>query len=207
MILCLQRRFIRLNHYYHHHHRYYLDNHNYIMTINIVFHYDSNHLFHSTYIIEKSGLISTKLCKILLTTVALSMALTPFLAETGAKIAKKIEENMGLTHYLITETLDPLIDTTTSNNDDSDSDDMNVKSKNKRNIIYNNSKHSESKSSSSGSNSIQGDFVFICGYGKVGQIICEMLDRKFIPYVVIENSPQKAIEARNKGLPVYFGKS
>jgi len=152
------------------------------MTIKIVFHYDSNHLFHSAYIIEKSGLISTKLCKILLTTVALSMALTPFLAETGAKIAKKIEENMGLTHYLITETLDPLIDTATS------------------------SKHSENKSSSSGSNSIQGDFVFICGYGKVGQIICEMLDRKFIPYVVIENSPQKAIEARNKGLPVYFGK-
>ena len=206
MILCLQWRFIRLNHYYyhhyhryhyqhhrdhyyyhyhyhhHHHHRYHLDNRNYVMTINIVFHYDSNHLFHSAYIIEKSGLISTKLCKILLTTVALSMALTPFLAETGAKIAKKIEENMGLTHYLITETLDPLIDTATS------------------------SKHSESKSSSSGSNSIQGDFVFICGYGKVGQIICEMLDRKFIPYVVIENSPQKAIEARNKGLPVYFGK-
>ena len=182
MILCLQRRFIRLNHYYYHHHRYHLDNRNYVMTINIVFHYVSNHLFHSAYIIEKSGLISTKLCKILLTTVALSMALTPFLAETGAKIAKKIEENMGLTHYLITETLDPLIDTATS------------------------SKHSESKSSSSGSNSIQGDFVFICGYGKVGQIICEMLDRKFIPYVVIENSPQKAIEARNKGLPVYFGK-
>lgn len=182
------------------------------MAINIIFHYDSNHLFYSAYIIEKSGLISTKLCKILLTTVALSMALTPFLAETGAKIAKKIEENMGLTHYLITETLDPLIDTTSSYNDNNneddnnDSDDMNIKSKNKRNIINNNSKHSESKSISSGSNSIQGDFVFICGYGKVGQIICEMLDRKFIPYVVIENSPQKAIEARNKGLPVYFGK-
>lgn len=147
------------------------------------------------------------------------MALTPFLAETGAKIAKKIEENMGLTHYLITETLDPLIDTTTSYNDDNndnnrsrsssvdnDNDDMNITSKNKRNIINTNLKHSEGKSSSSNSNSIQGDFVFICGYGKVGQIICEMLDRKFIPYVVIENSPQKAIEARNKGLPVYFGK-
>jgi hypothetical protein len=147
------------------------------------------------------------------------MALTPFLAETGAKIAKKIEENMGLTHYLITETLDPLIDTTTSYNDnnnndnnrsrssssvDNDNDDMNITSKNKRNIINTNLKHSEGKSSNS--NSIQGDFVFICGYGKVGQIICEMLDRKFIPYVVIENSPQKAIEARNKGLPVYFGK-
>ena len=49
------------------------------------------------------------------------------------------------------------------------------------------------------------DFVFICGFGKVGQLVCEMLDRKGIPYVVLENSPQKAIEARNKGLPVYFG--
>lgn len=50
-------------------------------------------------IAEKSGMISSKLCKILLTTVALSMALTPLLAETGAKIAKKIEENMGI--YLL----------------------------------------------------------------------------------------------------------
>ena len=150
------------------------------------------------------------------------MALTPLLAETGAKIAKKIEENMGLTHYLITETVDPFDDTTTTYNDNNnnnggnnsfddnnynnnDDNDMNIKSKTKRNININNNnlKQSESKSSS-GSN--QGEFVFICGYGKVGQIICEMLDRKFIPYIVIENSPQKAIEARNKGLPVYFGK-
>jgi hypothetical protein len=50
------------------------------------------------------------------------------------------------------------------------------------------------------------DFVFIVGYGRVGQLVCEMLDRKCIPYVVLESSPQKAIEARNKGLPVYFGK-
>jgi S-adenosylhomocysteine hydrolase len=49
------------------------------------------------------------------------------------------------------------------------------------------------------------DFVFIVGYGRVGQLVCEMLDRKCIPYVVLESSPQKAIEARNKGLPVYFG--
>ena len=49
------------------------------------------------------------------------------------------------------------------------------------------------------------DFVFIVGYGRVGQLICEMLDRRLVPYVVVESSPQRAIDARNKGLPVYFG--
>lgn len=36
-------------------------------------------------------------------------------------------------------------------------------------------------------------------------MICDMLDRQFIRYVAIDNSPQKAIEARNKGLPVFYG--
>jgi voltage-gated potassium channel Kch len=49
------------------------------------------------------------------------------------------------------------------------------------------------------------DLVFIVGYGRVGQLVCEMLDRKCIPYVVLEGSPERAIEARNRGLPVYFG--
>lgn len=49
------------------------------------------------------------------------------------------------------------------------------------------------------------DFVFICGYGRVGQLVCEMLDRKCIPYVVLDSDPQRAREARNKGLPVYYG--
>lgn len=50
------------------------------------------------------------------------------------------------------------------------------------------------------------DFVFICGYGRVGQLVCEMLDRKCIPYVVLENNPQRAREARSRGLPVYYGR-
>lgn len=50
------------------------------------------------------------------------------------------------------------------------------------------------------------DFVFICGYGRVGQLVCEMLDRKCIAYVVLESNPQRAREARSKGLPVYYGK-
>ena len=36
-------------------------------------------------------------------------------------------------------------------------------------------------------------------------MVCDMLDRQFIRYVAIDNSPQKAIDARNKGLPVFFG--
>ena len=46
-------------------------------------------------IAERSGLIAPQLCKMLLTTVALSMAATPMLAETGSLISKKIEEERG----------------------------------------------------------------------------------------------------------------
>ena len=46
-------------------------------------------------IAERSGLIEPQLCKLLLTTVALSMAATPLLAETGSRISKKIEQERG----------------------------------------------------------------------------------------------------------------
>lgn len=36
-------------------------------------------------------------------------------------------------------------------------------------------------------------------------MVCDMLDRQFVKYVAIDKSPQKALDARNKGLPVYFG--
>jgi voltage-gated potassium channel Kch len=49
------------------------------------------------------------------------------------------------------------------------------------------------------------EFVFICGYGRVGKMVCEMLDKMLVKYIVLDNSPQKAFEARNKGLPVFFG--
>lgn len=35
--------------------------------------------------------------------------------------------------------------------------------------------------------------------------MCELLDRKFIKYVGLEIDPNKAIQARNKGLPVFYG--
>jgi len=49
------------------------------------------------------------------------------------------------------------------------------------------------------------DFVVVVGYGVVGKVVCDLLDRKFIKYVGMEKDPKKAIEARNKGLPVFFG--
>ena len=47
-------------------------------------------------IAERSGLIAPQLCKMLLTTVALSMAATPMLAEAGTYISMKIEKEKGM---------------------------------------------------------------------------------------------------------------
>ena len=46
-------------------------------------------------IAERSGLIDRALCKLLLTTVALSMAATPMLAELGGYISNRIEQEKG----------------------------------------------------------------------------------------------------------------
>lgn len=121
--------------------------------------------FVSLGIAQRMGLLSEGLCKLLLTTVALSMALTPALADIAASLAKKVEDNLGFAYYA-----------------GQDKGATQVKADLAKN-----------------------DFVFVCGYGEVGKMICGLLDRKFIKYIVLENSPQKAIEARNKGLPVFFG--
>jgi len=56
-------------------------------------------------------------------------------------------------------------------------------------------------------NEIKGsdDFVVVAGYGAVGKVVCDMLDQKLIKYVGLDNDPNKAIQARNKGLPVFYG--
>jgi monovalent cation:H+ antiporter-2, CPA2 family len=122
--------------------------------------------FVSLGIAQRMGLLEEGLCRLLLTTVALSMALTPALAEGAALLAKRIENNLGLTYYS-GQDKDAALQLTAE-------------------LAPN-------------------DFVFVCGYGEVGRMVCDMLDRKFIRYIVLESSPQKAIEARNKGLPVFFG--
>lgn len=108
------------------------------------------------------GILDVPTTKLLLTSVSLTMALTPAVAALGEKISKKLEEESDFTHYL-----------------GEDSDAVEIK---------------ESE-----------DFAVVVGYGAVGKIVCDVLDRKLIRYVGLEIDPNKAIQARNKGLPVFYG--
>ena len=49
------------------------------------------------------------------------------------------------------------------------------------------------------------DFVLVAGYGRVGQSVCDLLSARLIPWVAFDMSPTRVIEARKKGLPVFFG--
>lgn len=48
--------------------------------------------------------------------------------------------------------------------------------------------------------------LVMIGYGRVGKMVCDMLDRLPVRYIALDGSPGKAIEARGKGLPVFYGK-
>lgn len=98
----------------------------------------------------------------LLTSVALSMAVTPALADFGSKLGKRLEESSGFDHYL-----------------GQDSEAQEIMS--------------------------EKDYVVVVGYGTVGKVVTDLLDRKFVKYVGLEVDPNKAIQARNKGLPVFYG--
>jgi len=108
------------------------------------------------------GILTVFQTKILLTSVALTMAVTPALVAASEALAKRIEENSGFTHYM---------------GEDRDASEI---------------KESE-------------DFVVVVGYGTVGRLICDLLDSKLIRYIGIEANPNRAIEARNRGLPVFYG--
>lgn len=108
------------------------------------------------------GILDPATTKLMLTSVSLTMALTPLMASLGAKVAKKMEENTDFTHYL---------------GQDRDASEI---------------KESEG-------------FAVVVGYGAVGKIVCNLLDRKLIKYVGLDTDPNKAIQARNAGLPVFFG--
>ena len=116
-------------------------------------------------IAEKLKLLPPHLVKLLLTSVALSMAFTPAMAELGIYMAKVIDQRAGMSKY---------------EGKDSSAEELKTEL-------------APSK------------FVFVCGYGRVGKMVCDMLDTKFIRYAAIDSSAEKAIKARNKGLPVFYG--
>lgn len=105
------------------------------------------------------GVLSTDLSQLLLLVVAISMALTPMLADLGQRIAASMESKRGLIGMRM---------------EDADTADAR-------------------------------DFVMVAGWGRVGQSVCEMLDAKLVRYMAFDMSPTRVIDARNKGLPVYFG--
>ena len=108
------------------------------------------------------GILSPFTTKVMLTSVSLTMALTPVMSSIGAKIAKGLEERSDFTHYL---------------GQDQDANEIKASD----------------------------DFTVVVGYGTVGRVVCDLLDRRFIKYVGLEIDPSKAIQARNAGLPVFYG--
>lgn len=51
----------------------------------------------------------------------------------------------------------------------------------------------------------QGDYVLVCGYGRVGQAVCELLTKKLVRYKAFDMDPYRVAEARKSGLPVFYG--
>ena len=49
------------------------------------------------------------------------------------------------------------------------------------------------------------DHVIVCGYGKVGEKVCEVLDDHTLEYVVIENDSNAVIILKEKGIAVIEG--
>lgn len=50
-----------------------------------------------------------------------------------------------------------------------------------------------------------GKHVVIAGFGRVGRIVARLLESQRITYVAIDHDANNVLEARERGLPVYFG--
>ncbi|VVA89634.1 unnamed protein product [Arabis nemorensis] len=49
------------------------------------------------------------------------------------------------------------------------------------------------------------DHIIICGFGRIGQIIAQLLSERLIPFVALDVSSERVTIARSLDLPVYFG--
>jgi monovalent cation:H+ antiporter-2, CPA2 family len=47
--------------------------------------------------------------------------------------------------------------------------------------------------------------IIVAGYGRVGQLVSDMLQRHNVPYLAIDMDPARVAEQRKSGKPVYFG--
>jgi CPA2 family monovalent cation:H+ antiporter-2 len=53
----------------------------------------------------------------------------------------------------------------------------------------------------------EANHVIIAGYGRVGQMVGEMLERHGIPFIAIDTDPEVVAAWRRKGRPVFYGDS
>ncbi|GIL80514.1 hypothetical protein Vretifemale_9703, partial [Volvox reticuliferus] len=104
------------------------------------------------------GVLPANVCNLLYVVVALSMALTPYLAELGSRLGVILESSD-------LKTLQP--------------------------------QEEEMKELK--------DHVIIAGYGRVGQIIAQMLSEQLIPFVALDVSSARVAVGKKKDVPVYFG--
>lgn len=49
------------------------------------------------------------------------------------------------------------------------------------------------------------DYILVCGFGRVGQAVAELLTAKLVRYKAFDMDPYRVAEARELGLPVFFG--
>jgi len=47
--------------------------------------------------------------------------------------------------------------------------------------------------------------IIVAGYGRVGQLVSDMLQRHNVPYLAIDMDPARVADQRKSGKPVYFG--
>ncbi|XRA99741.1 K(+) efflux antiporter 2 [Pycnococcus provasolii] len=106
----------------------------------------------------RNAIVSKSLAEHLYLVVALSMALTPWLAAAGSMISKRFEKSDSKKFQVTT----------------TDTDDMK-------------------------------GHVILAGYGRVGQLIAQLLKEKLIPFVCLELRPERVAEGRARGHNVYFG--
>jgi len=48
----------------------------------------------------------------------------------------------------------------------------------------------------------EGDFVIVCGHGRIGKVVCDVLDEKLLKYIVLDSNPGVCYSEQRK---IYFG--
>ncbi|KAB1214409.1 K(+) efflux antiporter 2, chloroplastic [Morella rubra] len=132
------------------------------------------------------GIMSPQLSSLLFLVVGISMALTPWLAAGGQLIASRFELH-DVRSLLPVES------------EDSRKDDP---------FNFLRGKFPPFMMSATGSHRQTDDLqdhIIICGFGRVGQIIAQLLSERLIPFVALDVRSERVAIGRALDLPVYFG--